>query len=63
MTENKSVKAEMQQNVNLLLSTYYNLYGCMPSTQVLSSQLGIPCEASLNEWIRKYSCAMPAMAS
>ncbi len=62
MAENKTIRSELQQKVNLLLSTYYNLYGSMPSIRELSSQLGYPHEASLKEWMERYSGAMAAMA-
>ena len=62
MAENKSIRTELQQKVNLLLSTYYNLYGHMPSTKELSSQLGYPHEAPLAEWMAKYTGAMVSMA-
>ena len=62
MAENRSIRNELQQKVNLILSTYYNLYGHMPSTKELSSQLGYPYEIHIKEWIDRYTGAMSAMA-
>ena len=48
---NKSLSREMERSLRLCISTYVNLYGVMPSTKEMCTQLGVSNEVAVAEYL------------
>ena len=48
----RNFTAEMEQSLRLCVSTYINLYGVMPSTKEMCTQVGATNEVAVADFIR-----------